>query len=122
MADRHKSKPKAVRMPDGLEAWYRQHATETGRTLNAALVAALEDYRNRHEAAPLSVGGLKIPVVIDERQPPGTIGLVSAWREGGEVKASAAVVVNVAPDPGCPHPKARVNKGLCGACGTNVGK
>ena len=21
----------------------------------------------------------------------------------------------------CPHPKARVHKGLCGACGTNVG-
>jgi len=21
----------------------------------------------------------------------------------------------------CPHPKARINKGLCGACGTNVG-
>ena len=22
---------------------------------------------------------------------------------------------------GCPHPKARINKGLCGACGTYVG-
>lgn len=22
----------------------------------------------------------------------------------------------------CPHPKARVNKGLCGACGTYAGK
>ncbi len=23
-------------------------------------------------------------------------------------------------DPDCPHPKARINKGLCGNCGTNV--
>jgi hypothetical protein len=23
---------------------------------------------------------------------------------------------------GCPHPPARINKGLCGACGTYVGK
>ena len=26
------------------------------------------------------------------------------------------------PEPSCPHPKARIHKGLCGACGTNVGQ
>jgi hypothetical protein len=26
-----------------------------------------------------------------------------------------------AADGDCPHPKARINKGLCGACGTYVG-
>jgi hypothetical protein len=26
------------------------------------------------------------------------------------------------PSGGCPHPKARIHKGLCGACGTYVGK
>lgn len=49
MTDRHKSKPKAVRMPDGLLAWYQQRAEETGQPVNALLVAALEDYRQRHE-------------------------------------------------------------------------
>lgn len=49
MADRHKHKPKAVRMPDGLLAWYEKRAEATGTSVNAALVAALEDYRKRHE-------------------------------------------------------------------------
>lgn len=48
MADRHKSHPKAVRMPDGLLAWYEQHAQATGLSVNAALVAALEEHRVRH--------------------------------------------------------------------------
>jgi hypothetical protein len=34
-------------MPEGLEDWLKQHAQETGRTLNAAIVSALEDYRAR---------------------------------------------------------------------------
>ena len=50
MADRHKTTPKAVRMPDGLLAWYEQHAKAAGRPVNAVLVAALEDYRARVEA------------------------------------------------------------------------
>jgi len=49
MADRHKSTPKAVRMPDGLLAWYEAHAADTGTSVNGGLVAALEDYRKRHE-------------------------------------------------------------------------
>jgi hypothetical protein len=47
--DRHKSNPKTVRLPGGLEAWYQQRATETGQPLNALLVAVLEDYRQRHD-------------------------------------------------------------------------
>lgn len=58
---------------------------------------------------------------------PGTVTAVSVRREDGEIKVSAASAVNVTPgEPApktCPpHPKARVNKGLCGACGRNVGK
>jgi len=49
--DRHKSSPKAIRMPDGLDAWYRQRADAEGRTMNALLVAALEEYRDRHPDA-----------------------------------------------------------------------
>lgn len=32
-------------MPDGLLAWYEEHARNTGRAVNAVLVAALEEYR-----------------------------------------------------------------------------
>jgi hypothetical protein len=45
VTDRHKSRPKAVRMPDGLLAWYEQHAKAAGGSVNASLVAALEEYR-----------------------------------------------------------------------------
>jgi hypothetical protein len=48
LADRHKTKPKAVRMPDGLLAWYEEHVKGTGLTVNGAIVAALEEYRDRH--------------------------------------------------------------------------
>jgi hypothetical protein len=37
-------------------------------------------------------------------------------------RQAEAVRQNLAAARGdCPHPKARVNKGLCGACGRNVG-
>ncbi|HMG65176.1 MAG TPA: hypothetical protein VK599_19695 [Streptosporangiaceae bacterium] len=36
-------------MPDGLLAWYEAHAADTGTSVNGGLVAALEDYRKRHE-------------------------------------------------------------------------
>jgi hypothetical protein len=43
--------------------------------------------------------------------------------EGATDRAAQAVAENLAAARGdCPHPKARVLKGLCGACGTNVGK
>lgn len=42
---------------------------------------------------------------------------------GSADRQAAAVRQNHAAALGdCPHPKARVNKGLCGACGTYVGK
>jgi len=50
MADRHKSHPKTVRMPGGLEAWYREYAPANATTVNAAMVKALEEFRERHEA------------------------------------------------------------------------
>lgn len=52
MADRHKSKPKAVRMPGGLLAWYEAIAAAEGRAVNAVLVEALEEYRQRRQPAP----------------------------------------------------------------------
>ena len=46
--DRHKVRPKAVRMPGGLLAWYKDFAEAEGMSVNAALVAALQEFRARH--------------------------------------------------------------------------
>ena len=81
MPDRHKTKPKAVRMPDGLQAWYEQQATAAGQPVNALLVTALEDYRTTHS-------GSTTPTPTQTNA--------------------------------CPHPKARIHKGLCAACGTHI--
>jgi DNA-binding MarR family transcriptional regulator len=69
---------------------------------------------------PVSIGGIEIPLVVDERQPPGIVSVVAPGEEETQVRSFA-----LAPEPEgtrCPHPKARRNKGLCGACGTYVGK
>jgi hypothetical protein len=106
MVDRHKTAPKAVRMPDGLLAWYEQHAAATGRPVNAALVAALTEYRTQHEGGSTTVA--------------------AAPRQGTTTAPAPAPVAAVQHQPqragkNCPHPRARINKGLCGACGTYVG-
>ena len=49
MPDRHTSNPKTVRMPGGLEAWYRDYADRTGQAVNAAIVKALEEFREHIE-------------------------------------------------------------------------
>lgn len=116
--DRHKEPPQAVRMPDGLKAWYREQATAEGQPLNALLVAALEEFRARHDGATTPPA-------------PATRG-ATAPRKPRQPKAAPVVTFTVpldspnarialGADPDCPHPKARINKGLCGACGTNVG-
>jgi hypothetical protein len=51
MADRHKNRPKAVRMPDGLLGWYETYAAAQDSSVNSALVAALEEFRSRHDGA-----------------------------------------------------------------------
>jgi hypothetical protein len=49
MTDRHLVKPKAVRMPGGLLAWYEQHAEANDTNVNAAMVQALQEFRERNE-------------------------------------------------------------------------
>lgn len=52
-------------------------------------------------------------VAVERQRPPA----------GGADREAQAVNENRRAAQGdCPHPKARVNKGLCGACGTYVGK
>jgi len=69
MADRHKTKPKAVRMPDGLLAWYEQHAAATGRSVNAALVGALEEHRAQHDSGSTTPPAPVAPPRREARQP-----------------------------------------------------
>jgi hypothetical protein len=47
MPDRHKVKPKAVRMPDGLLARVETAAPESGLSVNAFIVAAIEEKLER---------------------------------------------------------------------------
>jgi hypothetical protein len=55
---------------------------------------------------------LALLVAIERDRPPA----------GGIDRQAGAVRENLAALKGdCPHPPARINKGLCGACGTNVG-
>jgi hypothetical protein len=47
------------------------------------------------------------------------VGLVTGYLDG--ITTSGARAQAQPADSDCPHPKARINKGLCGACGTYVG-
>jgi len=49
MPNRHATKPKAVRMPGGLEARVRAAAEADGETVNAFIVAAIEEKLQRRE-------------------------------------------------------------------------
>jgi hypothetical protein len=49
VTDRHLTKPKAVRMPGGLLAWYERYAPANGTNVNAAMVQALQEFRERNE-------------------------------------------------------------------------
>lgn len=49
MTDRHKTKPKAVRMPDGLLARVEVAVKTAGETVNAFIVAAIEEKLQRRE-------------------------------------------------------------------------
>jgi hypothetical protein len=89
---------------------------DRGAWLRAVALAALGIPESRN------AGGTGIPVVVSDRQPPGTVTAASAGRGAdGKARASAASAVNVtaevpAPRPRkCRHPKVRV-KGVCPDC------
>ena len=114
MPDRHKNPPKAVRMPDGLLAWYEDRAADTGQPVNALIVAALEDNRQRQDGATAP-------------EPARAAGATTRPARAKPARTVAAPATELPRKPpsaergDCPHPKARITKGLCNACGTNVG-
>lgn len=127
MADRHKNPPKAVRMPGGLEAWYENYAASAGMPVNGVIVKALEEFRARNSGAtaspagrgavaPLSIGGIEIPIVVDDRQPPGIVSVIAPGEEATQVRSFALTPDEPAPKPrNCKHPRVHV-KGVCPDC------
>jgi PadR family transcriptional regulator PadR len=91
-----------------------------------ALLAALGVTREPLEARPLNVGGIKIGLTVDPRQPPGIVSVASAGldRDGKPVVSAVHTDIGTDGDEAgdCPHPARRVLKGLCGACGKHVGE
>ena len=108
MPSKHKHTPIPFRPPEGDRSWLQAYAEATGMAVNAVLVAALGEYRARH--------GGSTPVV----SPP----------PSGATTQPGGTTTTKPPQPQhkrqsrhtepCPHPRARVIKGLCGNCGTNV--
>lgn len=47
--DRHKVNPKAVRMPTDLLSWYEEFAAKAEQKVNAVLVRALQEFRQRND-------------------------------------------------------------------------
>lgn len=92
--------------------------TDRGAWLRGTALAAL----GIPESRTVSVGGIEVPLVVSERQAPGTMTAVSARRENGKLKMSGATVTGIAPDePGsppksCKHKGLRMAKGVCPDC------
>jgi len=73
----------------------------------------------RREPAAVSISGVRVGLTVDPRQPPGTVSVISPGEEVTQVRS-----FSLAPKPEpeeCPHPRARILRGLCNACGRYVG-
>ena len=46
--DRHKSNPRTVRLPEGLQAWLDVYAAAADQPVNAVIVQALRDFQDRN--------------------------------------------------------------------------
>jgi hypothetical protein len=49
MSSAHKRSPLSVRLPEGDQAWLADHAVKAGKAVNAVVVAAILEYRERHD-------------------------------------------------------------------------
>ena len=104
----HKRPVLSARIDADLKAWALAEAKRPGVTLGAVVDEALADLRAKRA---------QVNHVVDRSS--------SRSRKPRTDVASPAPLAAANPeqpgDPDCPHPKARVHKGLCGACGTYVG-
>lgn len=112
--------------PEGTAAAREAMERETGS------LAALGIAKRAPEAMPpLSIGGIKIPLIVDDGQPPGTVTAVSRGLDrDGNPFADVRHMVNVAPSEPeperapatCKHKGLRLSKGVCPDCMTYVAK
>jgi hypothetical protein len=117
MPSQHKHSPLRLRLPEAERAWVLAQHEETGRPVNAIIAEAVAAARKAAEGGTTAQVLRGIKVVTDDRVPPGIVALAGPDHDG----KPQVVAARVAPGPDCKHPRARVHKGLCGACGTYVG-
>ena len=123
--DRHKFKPIRVRPREADRLWLAEHSAATGRAVNAIVADAIAAYR-------ASLGGPTASGPTTVASGP-TSGPTAEKRQRQRAQAQEPpppdvieeAIVPLERKPArserCPHPKARVLKGLCRACGTYVG-
>jgi hypothetical protein len=104
-------------MPDGLLARVEIAAATDGASVNAFIVAAIEEKLQRREGGSTAPAVRVAPPRRARKPREDTAPAVTFTAPLDSPNARIALGV----DPDCPHPKARINKGLCGACGTYVG-
>jgi PadR family transcriptional regulator PadR len=94
--------------------------TESGIENAAAAMARASSQLSRlnldgpTQLAPLNIGGIEIPVITDDRQPPGIVSVASRGGEATEVHSFA-----LAPGPearACRHKGLKLSKGVCPDC------
>ena len=112
MPDRHKHSPIRFRPSEANRERIAARNAETGKPVNAILNEALDVFWQAGDSGPATVAAA--PKTVGPR--------AEAVGPRRKPRASAAPPV-VLREPGTcpPHPKARVLKGLCGACGRQVG-
>ncbi len=120
--DRHKHKPIRVRPRETDLLWLLEHSAATGRAVNAIVSDAVAAYR-----AGLSGPTASGPTTLAS-------GPTAEKRKSQRAQAQEApppppppdvveeAIVPIERSSRCPHPKARILKGKCWACGELVSK
>ena len=116
MPNQHKHPPIAFRPPGPVRDRLAAFAAETGRAVNAIVTAAVVAYLDQGGTTP-GTGGTTAQVEV----PPPVVPPVVVPPRQPRAHKAAPVAAKERAEESCPHPKARIHKGLCGACGTWVG-
>ena len=96
MPNKHRYRPISIRLPEASRLWLLAFAERTEQPLNQILTEAVTDWLNTNDDAPPA-----LPPAPAKKRP-----------------RKAAAAAELASQDTCPHPKIRVHKGMCGACGT----
>ena len=117
----HNTVQTAFRIPEGLLASLKDEAGREGVTATAYLLAAIQEKLARSGHGITTTPEPAEPVSPPPRKPRQPKAAPAATITAPLDSPNARIALSGRDDPDCPHPKARINKGLCGACGTNVG-